>query len=344
MNQRYHKLLLTEDLLKLNAKYLSELFQFLWLKYTQKQISDTEFCALYLLSFQLLRCADQPFVGFQHPPLSKNALAASMSLEDSLEIIGSFVPNLKNHKDLSSIKQKWPLAEPLLSVFNCCMLKGIPRSGIEPLIRWHSGDFPLFLLSHIPSSDELLQFQIEGRRCVTALITEEDLLSVFSFGRDPFSFLLHDFFHAEHFMGDLENFRAQIGFSKLMGRTLKIPLIQNLIATDLEFKKDFEYLYADMNAQVCYLLITFRAILWKAFDRSNHSYRVSVTPSYYENLSVDFHKKISDSQRNFLDVWILILSHWDLPEHLKFLFDLNEEIFTESSSSQFCDYLREISK
>jgi hypothetical protein len=339
MNQRYHKLLLTEDLLKLNAKYLSDLFQFLWLKYTQKQIADTEFCALYLLSFQLLRCTDQPFVGFQHPPLCKSELVSSMSLQDSLEMIGSYVPSLKNHKDLSQIQQKWPLAEPILSVLNCCMLKGIPRSGIEPLIRWHSGDFPLFLLSHIPSASELLQFQIEGRRCVTALITETDLLTVFAFGRDPFSFLLHDFFHAEHFMGDPENFKAQIGFSKLMGRTLEIPVIQKLIATDLEFKKDFEYLYADMNAQVCYLLITFRAILWKAFDRNIYSFRSSNSTPFDELQA----EKFRDLQINFADIWILILNQWNLPEQLKFLYELNEEIFTESTSDQFCEYLREVS-
>lgn len=320
MSQRYHKLLITKEIIAPKVVKLEELFTFLWSKYRHGQISAPEFCAVYLLCWQILRNPRDPFCGFKHGPWiipQGGEDHGKISLADGLEWIFHFLPELQEARGGKSAKDFWPLEKKLFEFFNSSLLKGIPQAGIDPLLKWFVGLYPLTIYDRVPIATEILDLQCRGRRCVSIFLKSDDFLNCYQRGRDPFSFLLHDFFHAHHFMSEPKSYWAQVGFSNFFRLILELEVVRSLQIEDQDFKRELEYLYSDMNAEVCFLFVSFRAILWKASDRKGG---------------------------DFESMWRNLINDLGLPKGLGFLIELREDIFDESRGQEFRTYLMDLGR
>lgn len=69
-----------------------------------------------------------------------------------------------------------------------------------------AGKRPAQLLFYMPTAEEILKMQCEGKRCVTAFVTKEALKATYKDPYPPFEekdclrFLLHDLQHMEKFV------------------------------------------------------------------------------------------------------------------------------------------------
>ena len=162
----------------------------------------------------------------------------------------------------NSIQIHWPekidrnisLTEFLHSV----RIKPLPKAALSGMYHFLVGEYPLVILDHEPNAYEVLKFQIQNQRVLTF---ESDFSKwpSFMYGkRDPLSFWLHDFIHAEHFFSNPKKRQAQVGFYKFTQAVLNSKVLDQFLLND-EFVSNFSYLISDMNSHPIHLLQTFRA-------------------------------------------------------------------------------------
>lgn len=146
----------------------------------------------------------------------------------------------------------------LIEFWGKTMLRGIPAKVNRTLINWYLGHYPLELIHHVPSSNEMLMIQAEGKRYVTLLEKPEDWQHTIIHQRDHFSFLIHDLIHAHEFFCDEQLKNEQINFyCMLKNNYLKI---KNL-STHPDFQNSLDYLISDMNSHPAHLQSFFQGLL-----------------------------------------------------------------------------------
>lgn len=133
--------------------------------------------------------------------------------------------------------------------------RSLPDAALITLEKWQRGEINLQLLSHVPTPLEVLQAQARGERCVSALVTFDEILNFEQDGRDFLSFLIHDLVHAQHFFVDPESSRLQIRFACEM-----LPIVKSQAFENSPLKSEFEYLISDMNSHVIHLLKTLKSL------------------------------------------------------------------------------------
>lgn len=138
-------------------------------------------------------------------------------------------------------------------------LKGVREDSRQGLLGWLENRYPLILMYHPPTPDQLLDLQCDGQRVVT--LHREDTGPI---GRHagPFEFLLHDLEHAHKFFGN-GTFQGQVRFFKLLRDGIRAGLFTELMA-DSKFRIELEYLMADMNSHPLHLLKYLKAIVLEA--------------------------------------------------------------------------------
>ena len=138
--------------------------------------------------------------------------------------------------------------DTLEELFTNFAFKSTPASVNRAILSWISGSYGLELMFRIPTPQEVLQQQKQGRRCVTCILDKR--LSTYILGeRDALSFTMHDLIHADHFYHHNNCYEGQLGFYGLLDRT-----INYFDLTKTEFSHEFEYLIADMNAYAIHLM------------------------------------------------------------------------------------------
>ena len=148
-------------------------------------------------------------------------------------------------------------------------LRSLPWSVNRSLCQWHLGQYPLQLLFHIPSTDEVHQLQTQGQRCVSLLMQESELTQAYTGGRDSLGFLVHDLIHADHFFLEPQKRLAQVQFSKYLWQLKEHAWIQQRRGEDPQFDHDWDYLVSDMNTVPLHLLKALKAISLMSFKRQH---------------------------------------------------------------------------
>lgn len=132
-------------------------------------------------------------------------------------------------------------------------LRYFSEAARQALLNWRLDFYQLELRLDIPSFAEILDMQIEGRRCVS-LIFDKNLLERYILGeRDGASFAVHDLMHAQHFFANPEHFTEQVSFYVRAKALYERPDFKRCFQTNKDFEKQFQYAVSDMNTHPAHL-------------------------------------------------------------------------------------------
>lgn len=277
-NGSYKKLLLSESsleavrpFLQANLKVLSALAP-----------SEQDFTTLYILLYLRLRSP-------------KNWLQTKKSLSQekvkALPLL-SLIPESMMLTAWEKEKLKDVSGHQLFSEF---ALKGIPESVHRAMVNWYEGKWKIKMLEHIPSSRELLKLQVQNTRCITLMTAPEKCAQLVFGSRDPLSFVLHDLMHADQFFSQDISLKGQLGFYSLINCVYDKSETKELLKSDPDFKKEFEYVASDMNAYVIHLFKCLKSSI----------YRTNQSEPYFQNLlswwNMNEEEKISSQKLNTPD-------------------------------------------
>lgn len=143
--------------------------------------------------------------------------------------------------------------------------RGIPQAGYDGLMNWLQGHYPLILCNYTPTSDEVFDWQMSGKRCVSFFLKTSELQEIRN-GRDALSFTIHDLIHADEFYRHPTKMRQQIGFYKWIHQIEKHEKIELLKSQNQDFLTKWNYLRSDMNSYCGHLLKTVHATLALTLD------------------------------------------------------------------------------
>lgn len=289
---RYRYQMIEESKLKEWAPTLAPLFLDWQSLVRSGYWQDWEFVAHYLLAFVFL---NRPMESWRSastapgadstkldPKLSKPSwfsMAENTAMVGFSQIVGA------------SAAQRWP--EAARWVYGSMNgLRGVPEKVLRSLRGWKAGTHDLVLCHHVPTAQELLAMQWQGRRCVSALVREEEILRPVEEGRDVWSFCLHDLLHASHFFDEAMGQESQRALSWFFLRLWKTPILLDLLQFDEVFAREFEYIAADMNAHPVYIFLSFYAKTLEAFKRQR---------------GITLQRKLSDSEESLWQNWWLKL-------------------------------------
>lgn len=161
-----------------------------------------------------------------------------------------------------NINKRLEQVDTLEEIFAQFALKSTPLSVNRAILEWSRGHYALELMFRIPSPEEVLDQQKQGRRCVTCLIDRR--ISKYILGeRDALSFTMHDLIHADHFYFHNECFQGQLGFYGLLYQT-----ISYFDLSHEAFAAEFEYLIADMNAYAIHLMKCLKSAMLHYFSEN----------------------------------------------------------------------------
>ena len=135
----------------------------------------------------------------------------------------------------------------------------IPNVSVT-LSAWLRGAWPLLLTERIPTPEEVLHMQVEGRRPVTIVADYPRLLRPVLKKPNGFAFFVHDLEHAFKFFHDRHLHEGQRKFFELILRAVRQGLFSPYLS-DVVFAEKFDYLISDMNTHVIHSLRFLGAIL-----------------------------------------------------------------------------------
>lgn len=234
---RFKKKLISLDLLQIEVPKFLELFHKSYELFANKQISEAELCAHYIIIGLSLR----------YPGTWPGASIISHNIEHHLTgPIPAHIPLEPNVK-----KRLEGLC--MGDLFNQFALKSTPPSVNRALLNFSTNKYPLELMFKIPTPREVLDQQKNGRRCLT-LITKERQMKDYILGeRDYLGFCLHDLIHADHFYHSNLSYQGQLGLYRLLALEMDKGVFDRLLENE-KFEAEFEYIIADMNAYPIHLL------------------------------------------------------------------------------------------
>ncbi len=264
--------ILSTQCLQREAKILAPTFHALKKAQEIGIITGAEMCALYILIYQLVRTP-------------KNSLQGKITL--------STIRKTKLSEYNFNLKELWPTEDYSLLHFSLDEIyqlnfKGLPKKTNIAILNWLNGNWDLILEYKIPSPLEILELQINKKRCVT-IITEENRLGTHILQkRDALSFAVHDLEHAVNFYQNEKVFLGQVGFYHFLKVLMEEVTIQNLRAVHPTFKKEFDYVISDMNAYSIHALKYTLGIIKRAFG-FKEEFMVFFEHSLLKNLETKLH-------------------------------------------------------
>lgn len=280
---RFRHRLLDDDFLKTLSPLASKALQPFLALWKQRILDEAEMAAIYILIFAFLR-RPKDFLGGPHSEhLAFSPKENAFPAKEVVQIFRDQLPTpLKEAKSLARLEQE----SSFINTFCQLSWRSIPLSVPRSLCAWQAGQYPLVLLTHVPTPDEVMDLQAQGRRCVSMLTRPSELENFVEEGRDVLGFIVHDLIHADHFFADPQKAAAQIQFSQKLLRVRGLPPIQDMLGKDDLFQKEFHYLASDMNSVPLHLLKTLKAILLGHFKRQQGLPMASALPIQIEK---DFH-------------------------------------------------------
>lgn len=256
---RYRFQMIEEEKLRAWAPSLERLFCTWKSGLDSGFIEEWEFVAAYLVLFVFLHRPQEKWSA--HVPVSPS--------ERQRAALDFFQTTAKQELALLVDDERLPCWELCSTWIYGSMksLRGVPEKVLRSLQAWREEEYQLVVLHRVPSAQELLKLQVEGIRCVTALIQKEEIERPVETGRDVWSFCLHDLLHASHFFGDPINIGAQKYLSHLFLTAWEKTSLAQWLDEDPQFASEFEYVAADMNAHPVYLWMSFYAVVLDFYKR-----------------------------------------------------------------------------
>lgn len=234
---RFKKKLISLDSLQVEVPKFLNLFHKSLELFNQKQISEAELCAHYIIISLSLR----------YPGTWPGASNITHNIKHQL------TNPIPAHIPLEPNVQKRLEGMCIGDLFNKFALKSTPPKVNRALLNFSTNKYPLELMFKIPTPREVLDQQKNGRRCLT-LITKEKQMKDYILGeRDYLGFCLHDLLHADHFYHSNLSYQGQLGLYKLLAFEMDKGVFDNLLENE-KFEAEFEYIIADMNAYPIHLL------------------------------------------------------------------------------------------
>ena len=258
----YRPVLVDSACLEKESKSLHSSMQLLLKLHADKELSDQDAVAFYIISYLNERYPNQFLENFN--PIATSDQRSPLT-KTSLDYTGLI--SLQN-KNFESKLEKFKFRS-LFDIVNNFNLHSIPYSARFTLVNWYLlNHFKLVLkIDSIPSSEKVLEMQANGER-VVSLMTQ-NINELVMGERDALSFLLHDLVHAYKMFSCEILRKGQIGFSRAMMKILKDKmgrqLIDDLVQNDPKFSDAFDYLISDMNSHPKHLFYYFKAILVEGF-------------------------------------------------------------------------------
>lgn len=262
---RFRHRLLDDDFLKNQSLLAYQCLQSYIELWRQGILNDVEMATAYIFVFSFLR-RPKDFLGGPHNQEFSTSVKGHNSTSSTkiVEVLRkSLPPPLQQAKSLTRLESPRPFVDHFCSL----SWRSIPLSVARSLVAWNSGQYPLILLTSIPSPEEVLEMQAQGRRCLSMLIEKEEIGTFVNEGRDVLGFIVHDLIHADHFFAHPEKAQAQIHFCQKLRIVITLPEIQKMLLQDSTFTGEFHYLMSDMNSVPLHLLKTLKAILLGYFKR-----------------------------------------------------------------------------
>jgi hypothetical protein len=158
------------------------------------------------------------------------------------------------------------------------MMKSVREDSRMGLAGWLKQEYPLILVEEIPTPEQMLEIQCQGKRYVTLLEAPEWQQRKLGRHNGAFEFLLHDLEHAHKFLGDKSSHRGQVHFFRLVKNT---DLGHFLM--DEQFRREYHYLISDMNSHPVHLLKYLKAIVLNAFIRETGNKHIDLD-DFWSNL------------------------------------------------------------
>lgn len=230
------------------SKTVCEFFQEKLSKLTAQQLTDQEVCARYLLLHLHIRHPAE-WLSSPRRPVSGESQELSAQL-DQLEISLTAKQRLR----LVGLKS-------IHDLINHYYFRGVVLDSHEGLVEWMESRYPLILRLDIPTPDEMLEIQCQGRRYVTLILSPELQLEPLGRHRDACDFMLHDLEHAHKFFGNKATHLGQVKFFKALRHSREAF---TRWCADLQFCKDLDYLKSDMNSHPVHLMKYLKAVVLNA--------------------------------------------------------------------------------
>lgn len=273
---RFKKKLVSEEVLRNEASsILAQAAPFQDLLASSK-ICHTDFTALYIILY----------LSHRYPGTWLGSKQSSQKIAGVLlkDLPLTFEPNISDR-----LKE----VETLPEIFAQFALKSTPLAVNRALTSWWSGKYQLELMFRIPSPWEVLEQQIEAKRCVTTLLDRR--IEKYILGeRDSLSFTMHDLIHADHFFYHNNCFEGQLGVYGLLHKTYAYFDLSHK-----EFAAEFEYLISDMNAYAIHLLKCLKSAMIHYFNEDyfrGWAQLVNPPKSIYLLNTSDYHPEVMDQE------------------------------------------------
>jgi hypothetical protein len=251
--------MIEEQQMRAWAPALAPLFARWRERYDRGELRDWEFAAHYFFLFVFLQRPQEKW--------SQQKLLTSLN-SPNLVPLAADVQEFLGSEGLGSPREDWGRGASWV-YGDMRSLRGIPDKVLQSLRGWRQGTHALHLRFDIPSAPALLRQQVQGQRCVSVLISKEELEAPVETGRDAWSFCLHDLLHASHFFAEPKYHRAQRYLSHFFLQAWEQSPLGPWLLADPEFSSEFIYVAADMNAHPVYILASFYAKVLAHFKRMN---------------------------------------------------------------------------
>lgn len=146
----------------------------------------------------------------------------------------------------------------LFQVINEVYIKAIPETALRALTFFTNQTYPLEIVQYVPTPQELLTFQLQGKRIISFNENIDSWTHTLYHGRDFLSFIIHDLIHADHFFSNPNHRAGQLGFYRCIQAILEQTTLLNFLKNAV-FKEAFEYIISDMNSHPIHLFKTLKA-------------------------------------------------------------------------------------
>lgn len=251
IKDRYRPLFCSEAFYLQNQKVFSEWYPLF------KNLSSTEKVQAWALGLSLLRRPRDWFGGLRKYPFieSGSTLSAQPLLLKDLLTASCDLEITARFRELS-----------FTEFLNCVQIKAIPETALRSLTFLMDQRYPLEVLYHVPTPQELLQIQIQGKRIISFNEDFKTWPGTLYHGRDFLSFMIHDLIHANHFFSTPEHRAGQLGFYRCIQMILQDIHLQELLDQNSVFKEAFEYIISDMNSHPVHLFKTLHARVFHALE------------------------------------------------------------------------------
>lgn len=234
-------------------------------------ISVPDACVAYLVAYLQVRYGPAAWLAGRRQTLPPVTPAHHVAVGPRHSSMNMADPHLRgvidplNNRQLSQLRLgKEASFQDLLGA---ARLRRVPEYVPRCLFNFYAGLRPLELLWRVPSSEQILELQASGRRCISALASEKALQIIFGH-RDCLEMLMHDCAHAEKFV-EHGMYWQQVGFFEFLRSTVASMHERTWSATwGHRWRLSWRYISSDMNAVATHLFHTLRAPLMCAVARN----------------------------------------------------------------------------